>query len=181
MVIIMKKTRRLLSLLLAVPMLTCCIPLSAWAAEETADPSQSNAPYAWPLPSSGAITQGYSSDEHQALDIAIEEGTPVLAAESGTVVHTQVWDGVTMDGDQSYGNMVMLSHADGNSTLYAHLSEISVSPGDAVEKGSEIGKSGTTGNSTGPHLHLEVRTADGCVDPMKFLQGSQEPLSLIHI
>lgn len=173
----MKKTRRLLSLLLAVPMLTCCIPLSAWAAEETADPSQSNAPYAWPLPSSGAITQGYSSDEHQALDIAIEEGTPVLAAESGTVVHTQVWDGVTMDGDQSYGNMVMLSHADGNSTLYAHLSEISVSPGDAVEKGSEIGKSGTTGNSTGPHLHLEVRTADGCVDPMKFLQGSQEPLS----
>ena len=109
-------------------MLTCCIPLSAWAAEETADPSQSNAPYAWPLPSSGAITQGYSSDEHQALDIAIEEGTPVLAAESGTVVHTQVWDGVTMDGDQSYGNMVMLSHADGNSTLYAHLSEISVSP-----------------------------------------------------
>lgn len=87
----MKKTRRLLSLLLAVPMLTCCIPLSAWAAEETADPSQSNAPYAWPLPSSGAITQGYSSDEHQALDIAIEEGTPVLAAESGTVVHTQVW------------------------------------------------------------------------------------------
>ena len=177
MVIIMKKTRRLLSLLLAVLMLTCCIPLSAWAAEETADPSQSNALYAWPLPSSGAITQGYSSDEHQALDIAIEEGTPVLAAESGTVVHTQVWDGVTMDGDQSYGNMVMLSHADGNSTLYAHLSEISVSPGDAVEKGSEIGKSGTTGNSTGPHLHLEVRTADGCVDPMKFLQGSQEPLS----
>lgn len=173
----MKKTRRLLSLLLAVLMLTCCIPLSAWAAEETADPSQSNAPYAWPLPSSGAITQGYSSDEHQALDIAIEEGTPVLAAESGTVVHTQVWDGVTMDGDQSYGNMVMLSHADGNSTLYAHLSEISVSPGDAVEKGSEIGKSGTTGNSTGPHLHLEVRTADGCVDPIKFLQGSQEPLS----
>ena len=168
----MKKTRRLLSL-----MLTCCIPLSAWAAEETADPSQSNAPYAWPLPSSGAITQGYSSDEHQALDIAIEEGTPVLAAESGTVVHTQVWDGVTMDGDQSYGNMVMLSHADGNTTLYAHLREISVSPGDAVEKGSEIGKSGTTGNSTGPHLHLEVRTADGRVDPMKFLQGSQEPLS----
>ena len=172
----MKKTRRLLSLLLAALMLTCCIPLSAWAAEETADPSQSNAPYAWPLPSSGAITQGYSSDEHQALDIAIEEGTPVLAAESGTVVHTQVWDGVTMDGDQSYGNMVMLSHADGNTTLYAHLSEISVSPGDAVEKGSEIGKSGTTGNSTGPHLHLEVRTADGRVDPMKFLQGSQEPL-----
>ena len=173
----MKKTRRLLSLLLAALMLTCCIPLSAWAAEETADPSQSNAPYAWPLPSSGAITQGYSSDEHQALDIAIEEGTPILAAESETVVHTQVWDGVTMDGDQSYGNMVMLSHADGNTTLYAHLSEISVSPGDAVEKGSEIGKSGTTGNSTGPHLHLEVRTADGRVDPMKFLQGSQEPLS----
>lgn len=173
----MKKTRRLLSLLLAALMLTCCIPLSAWAAEGTADPSQLNAPYAWPLPSSGAITQGYSSDEHQALDIAIEEGTPVLAAESGTVVHTQVWDGVTMDGDQSYGNMVMLSHADGNTTLYAHLSEISVSPGDAVEKGSEIGKSGTTGNSTGPHLHLEVRTADGCVDPMKFLQGSQEPIS----
>ena len=82
-----------------------------------------------------------------------------------------------MDGDQSYGNMVMLSHADGNTTLYAHLSEISVSPGDAVEKGSEIGKSGTTGNSTGPHLHLEVRTADGRVDPMKFLQGSQDPLS----
>ena len=173
----MKKTRRLLSLLLAALMLTCCIPLNAWAAEGTADPSQSNAPYAWPLPSSGAITQGYSSDEHQALDIAIEEGTPVLAAESGTVVHTQVWDGVTMDGDQSYGNMVMLSHADGNTTLYAHLSAISVSPGDAVEKGSEIGKSGTTGNSTGPHLHLEVRTADGRVDPMKFLQGSQEPLS----
>lgn len=172
----MKKTRRLLSLLLAVLILTCSLPLSAWAAGEPADPSQPNAPYAWPLPSDGVITQGYSSDQHQALDIAIEEGTSVFAAESGTVVHTQVWDGVTVDGDQSYGNMVMLSHADGNTTLYAHLSEISVAPGDAVEKGSEIGKSGTTGNSTGPHLHLEVRTADGRVDPMKFLQSPQAPL-----
>lgn len=170
----MNKVNRLLSLLLVVLFLTGSLPLSAWASEKSADLPLSSKSYTWPLPGCETITQGYSPEEHPALDIAAEEGSPVLAVDTGTVSQIQIWDGVTLDGDQSYGNMVMISHKDGHITLYAHLSQVSVSLGDPVEKGAEIGRVGTTGNSTGPHLHLEVRTKGGNANPMDYLQSPQE-------
>lgn len=127
--------------------------------------------YVWPVPSSTTVSQGYGSDVHDALDIAAAEGEAVLAAEAGTVTAVQEWDGVSIEGNQSYGNMVEISHEDGNTTLYAHLSEILVSEGKTVERGQRIGSIGRTGNVTGPHLHFEVRTATGRIDPTGYITG----------
>ena len=95
---------------------------------------------------------------HSGTDIGAPMGTPVLAAYAGRVALS--------DFMQGYGLTVVLQHGDGNTqTLYAHLSEIFVTPGDMVEQGEVIGRVGSTGNSTGPHLHFEVRerTASGWV------------------
>lgn len=128
--------------------------------------------YAWPVPSSITVSQGYGSGKHEALDIAAAEGETVLAAEAGTVTAVQEWDGVSVEGNQSYGNMVTISHKDGNTTLYAHLSETLVSEGEVVERGQHIGSIGQTGNVTGPHLHFEVRNASGRIDPTGYIAGS---------
>ncbi len=133
--------------------------------------------YAWPVPTSSDISQGYAVSQHEALDIAADEGSSVLAVETGTVSTVQLWGGVSTEGDQSYGNMVMISHKDGNTTLYAHLSEITVTEGQAVECGEEIGLVGATGNVTGPHLHFEVISQGGKVDPTDYITGgTEEPL-----
>lgn len=110
--------------------------------------------------------------EHQALDMAAPEGSPVLAADEGTVTTVQVWDGSkSTDDNQSYGHMVQIQHPDGNSTLYAHLSEINVRQGQTVQRGQQIGRVGSTGNATGAHLHFEVLTPSGKVDPYPYLTG----------
>ncbi len=127
--------------------------------------------YAWPVLSSTTVSQGYGSGVHEALDIAAAEGEVVLSAEAGTVTAVQKWDGISIEGNQSYGNMVEISHKDGNSTLYAHLSEALVSEGEVVERGQRIGSVGRTGNVTGPHLHFEVRTAAGRFDPAEYITG----------
>jgi hypothetical protein len=91
---------------------------------------------------------------HAGTDIGAPLGTPVLAAYSGRVALSDFMRG--------YGLTVVLQHGDGETqTLYAHLSEIFVSPGDTVEQGEVIGRVGSTGNSTGPHLHFEVRRRAG--------------------
>lgn len=148
---------------------------------ETTQPEQEYVPgfevvlpggaYVWPVPSSTTVSQGYGSGVHDALDIAAAEGEAVLVAEAGTVKAVQKWDGVSTEGNQSYGNMVQISHEDGNTTLYAHLSETLVSEGETVERGQRIGSIGRTGNVTGPHLHFEVRTATGRVDPTGYITG----------
>jgi len=130
--------------------------------------------YAWPVPSSVEVSQGYAVSQHEALDIAANEGDSVLAAEAGTVSAVQLWDGVSTEGNQSYGNMVQISHEDGNTTLYAHLSDILVSEGDTVERGEVIGLVGATGNVTGPHLHFEVISQDGKADPTDYITGGEE-------
>ena len=125
--------------------------------------------YLFPVPNSSEITQEYSA-EHKAIDIAASSGSPVYAAENGTVSYVQIWDGsYDTTGMMSYGHMVEVRHADGNTTLYAHLSEINVQQGEKVVRGQRIGRVGSTGNSTGPHLHFEVITAEGKADPADYL------------
>lgn len=125
--------------------------------------------YLFPVPNSSEITQEYSA-EHKAIDIAASSESPVYAAEDGTVSYVQIWDGsYDTTGMMSYGHMVEVRHADGNTTLYAHLSEINVQQGEKVVRGQRIGRVGSTGNATGPHLHFEVITSEGKADPAEYL------------
>ena len=131
--------------------------------------------FTWPL-ATHTITAGwYYSDGklHRAIDLRAAVGTPVYAAEDGTVDWVQAWDGRSTSGDQSYGNLVRIRHADYNGgklqTLYAHLKESKVKYGQAVKEGELIGYSGNTGNSTGPHLHFEVRLSGTRCNPLNWL------------
>ena len=133
------------------------------------DNTETDCIYLFPVPNSREITQEYSA-EHKAIDIAASSGSPVYAAEDGTVSYVQIWDGsYDTTGMMSYGHMVEVRHADGNTTLYAHLSEINVLQGEKVVRGQRIGRVGSTGNATGPHLHFEVITSEGKADPAEYL------------
>ena len=131
--------------------------------------------FAWPL-AEHTITAGwYYSDgsSHRAIDLRAAAGTPVYAAEDGTVDWVQAWDGKSTTGNQSYGNLVRIRHAAYNSgmlqTLYAHLDSYCVTNGQAVKEGELIGYSGSTGNATGPHLHFEVRLSRTRRNPLNWL------------
>ena len=102
-----------------------------------------------------------SSGYHTGLDIATNTGTPIHAVASGKVI-TAGWQG-------SYGNLVIIDHGNGVQTYYAHCSKIYVSVGDTVETGDTISAVGSTGNSTGPHLHLEVRVNGEIKNPQNYL------------
>jgi len=126
--------------------------------------------FLWPLPSpyySNYITQGYKYRVHQftgkyslhgGVDIGCPKGTNIYAANDGTVV--------TSTYVNSYGNYVMVDHGGNVYTLYAHMSKRLVSKGDKVKRGQVIGKVGSTGYSTGPHLHFEIRKNGKYIDPM---------------
>jgi len=106
---------------------------------------------------------GLWSEDHTGLDFAAPEGTPVMATAAGEVTSTTY--------DSSYGNQIVVTHDDGTQTWYCHLSRFYVSPGDSVNAGTTIGAVGSTGNATGPHLHLEVHPYGGAaVDPYAYLQ-----------
>lgn len=107
------------------------------------------------------ITGQYKS--HTGMDIASNQGTAVYACDSGTVVLAEWYGG--------YGNCIMIDHGNGYTTLYGHLSVISVSKGQTVSQGNTIGQVGSTGNSTGPHLHLEVYKNGSRIDPEQFYSG----------
>jgi len=113
--------------------------------------------FVWPSPYHELIGNDYW-DGHLAIDIRTGEGLPILAADSGVVVYAGWATG-------GYGNMIMIDHQNGYHTLYAHLSSVSVSCGRSVSKGSTIGWGGSTGQSTGPHLHFEVRYLGGFINP----------------
>jgi murein DD-endopeptidase MepM/ murein hydrolase activator NlpD len=100
---------------------------------------------------------------HKGLDLAADYGTPVRAAASGTVA-TAGWVG-------GYGNRVDIDHGNGYHTWYCHLSRIMVTAGQHVERGDRIAAVGSTGESTGPHLHYEVLRAGVAIDPQPFLHG----------
>ncbi|GGT45763.1 peptidase [Streptomyces atratus] len=150
---------------------------SAPAKVSTVTESKTSAPagqanssgYAHPVP--GNHTTGYrasgsnwSSGSHTGIDFPVFTGTGVKAITSGTVV-TAGWGG-------AYGNQVVIKHADGRYSQYGHLSSISVSAGQVLSTGQQIGLSGATGNATGPHLHFEVRTGPAYgsdIDPIAYL------------
>ncbi len=119
-----------------------------------------NGQFSWP--SVGIITQ-YPIWYHLALDIANPSQPPVIAAGEGKVVLVEYQN-------YGYGRHVIISHADGLSTLYGHLAEIYVKNGDTVSRGQVIGKMGSTGRSTGTHLHFEVRKNGTIVNPLSFLK-----------
>ncbi len=115
-------------------------------------------------PISGTISSRYGSRwgaTHTGLDIATSAGTPIKAAAGGTVTYAG-WKG-------SYGNLVVVSHGNGVQTYYAHCSSILVSAGQSVSQGQTIAKVGSTGNSTGPHLHLEIRKNGTSLNPQNYL------------
>lgn len=147
------------------------------AARAVAAAQQSSPTYSWVQgsgqlgwPVSGEITSPYgyrthpiwgTTIYHSGIDIGVDEGTPVHAADGGTVA----WSG-WMGG---YGYAVVIDHGNGMSTLYGHNSELAVSEGQYVGKGQVIAYAGSTGNSTGPHVHFEVRISGDPVDPMGYL------------
>lgn len=122
------------------------------------------------LPTSGSITSQFglrvhpilgTSRFHDGLDIGAEEGSPIVAADNGTVIVAEWYGG--------YGNAVIIDHGNNITTLYGHCSQLYVSVGTSVKKGQLIAAVGSTGLSTGPHLHFEVRTQGSPTDPVAFL------------
>lgn len=118
-------------------------------------------------PVSGTITSRFGAgssirrSSHTGLDIATSTGTPIVAAASGTV---------TFSGYKgSYGNMIVISHGNGVQTYYGHCSKLYVSAGATVSQGQTIAAVGSTGNSTGPHLHLEVRVNGVAYNPQNYV------------
>jgi murein DD-endopeptidase MepM/ murein hydrolase activator NlpD len=118
--------------------------------------------FIWPTDGHYLVGKNYNWRWHPGLDLAVMLGGPVYAMDSGVVVYA----GWNVYG---YGNMIILDHGNGWHTLYAHLSEVSVACGEGVVQGDVIGLGGSTGNSTGPHLHLEMRGPDGRVSPWGYL------------
>ncbi len=115
--------------------------------------------FAWPL--AGWLTQPYRYD-HRAIDIAAPAGTVVTAADRGVVVRAG-WN------NQGYGLFVIIDHNIDYITLYAHLSELFVTEGQVVAQGEALGQVGSTGNSTGPHLHFEIRDFGRLTNPLELL------------
>ncbi|MEV4556752.1 M23 family metallopeptidase [Kitasatospora sp. NPDC049285] len=141
-------------------------PVAAQPAPEPAKPS-------WSSPAPGASISNpyhktnaeYAAGYHTGTDFAVSVGTPLVAVGDATVVSSG-WAG-------AYGNQIVLKLSDGRFAQYAHLSQLGVKAGQHVGAGDQIGKSGTTGNSTGPHLHFEIRTANkyaAVIDPIAYLK-----------
>lgn len=133
----------------------------------------SEAGFIWPLKNNKTITSMYGgrihpitgrANNHTGVDIAAPGGTAILAAKSGVVL--------TSAYNSSYGNYVVVTHSNGQSTLYAHMSRRAVSEGAAVKQGQTIGYVGSTGSSTGNHLHFEVRVNGNRTDPLNYFRGS---------
>ncbi|MCO5092992.1 M23 family metallopeptidase [Bosea sp. (in: a-proteobacteria)] len=135
-------------------------------------------PLAKPMAGDHGFTSnfGYRTDPftrglamHTGVDFRAESGSAILATAPGKVVVAEYNGG--------YGNMVEIEHANGLSTRYAHMSAISVSTGQIVKTGTVVGRVGTTGRSTGPHLHYETRINDEPVDPTRFLRAGGKLLA----
>ena len=123
--------------------------------------------YIWPV--SGSISSYFggryifgSYSYHSGLDIAVSYGTTIKAADGGTV---------TFAGTKgAYGKLVIITHDNGTQTYYGHNSSLLVSAGDKVYQGQAIAKAGSTGRSTGPHCHFEVRVNGSAVNPLNYLR-----------
>ena len=125
-------------------------------------------PSVWPV--HGVITSGFGwrsspfgagNELHAGIDIAVAGGVPVVATADGQVSQSGTSGG--------YGNLVQIDHGNGISTFYGHNSQLAVSVGQTVKKGQVISFAGSTGQSTGPHVHYEVRENGSAIDPWKYL------------
>ena len=128
-----------------------------------------------PLSGEASLTSpfGYRPDPflgrpalHPGVDLVQAYGSEIRATAAGRVIHAG-WMG-------GYGNMVEIDHGNGLTTRYGHMSEVAVNEGDEVAAGAALGRIGTTGRSTGPHLHYEVRIDGEPVDPERFLQAGAD-------
>lgn len=117
--------------------------------------------FVWPT--AGRISQSFRW-YHRAIDIANKAGTPILAADAGKVLVSGWLD------NSGYGNRVFLDHGNGMMTVYGHFSKVLVSAGQTVKRGDTLGLMGSTGRSTGPHLHFEIRVNGQNQDPMGYLK-----------
>lgn len=124
--------------------------------------------FVWPT--AGTVTSGYGNRLHPILgvyrlhagiDLGTTRGQPVHAARAGVVITAGPWGG--------YGNAIVIEHGDGLSSVYAHLHTVNVRPGNLVSALDQVGTIGSTGLSTGPHLHFEIRLHGTAVDPLKYL------------
>lgn len=129
--------------------------------------------FIWPTPSCSIVTSVYGNRwhpiyheyrNHAGIDIGAKYGASILAADGGQVIISAY--------SSSYGNYVVISHGNGYTTLYAHMSSRSVKEGDKVTQGQVIGKIGSTGNSTGPHLHFEISLNGSRTNPLKYYDSS---------
>lgn len=137
-------------------------PVSSLARRQTPSAGAVSASGVFAWPAVGQISQGFSW-YHKGIDIANRAAPDVLAADSGTVV-----DATGSGG--GYGIMVVIDHGNGYQTLYAHLSQLYVKAGQTVRRGDSLGKMGSTGRSTGIHLHFEVMSSAGKINPLEALK-----------
>ncbi|MEH7380831.1 peptidoglycan DD-metalloendopeptidase family protein [Bacillus sp. JJ1533] len=141
---------------------------STYAQENAADATKE---WAWPVIGTITDTFGTRQGNHKGLDIAAPLGDHIYAVEEG-IVKSSAFRG-------SYGHVIFIEHPNGYETVYAHLSKRNVQVGDKVEKGQLIGHIGSTGNSTGPHLHFEVHNGEwnssrnNAIDPLYVLTDEQ--------
>jgi murein DD-endopeptidase MepM/ murein hydrolase activator NlpD len=134
----------------------------AAASPSVASSTPSASGFIWPV--SGPVTSPFGwrwGRMHEGIDISAPSGTPIVAAASGTVISAG-WLG-------GYGNLIVIDHGGGLATAYAHMSGYAASSGQPVAQGQTVGFVGSTGNSTGPHLHFEVRVNGFAVDPLGYL------------
>jgi murein DD-endopeptidase MepM/ murein hydrolase activator NlpD len=143
-------------------------PASSGSAEETrrlarkAALQQSSLQFAWPV--RGRLSSRYGTRRgrpHDGIDVAAARGTPIFAAESGRVIHSGRLG--------SYGKVVIVKHAGAFRTVYAHASKLLVRKGQFVERGQKLAEVGSTGRSTGPHVHFEIRRSESPRNPLAFL------------
>lgn len=141
------------------------------ASRRVRHPRRSNGRFMYPVPGHYTITSPYgwrihpilkTRRMHTGVDFGAPMGAEMVAADDGTVIYTG-WYG-------AYGNVVIIDHGSGISTMYCHMSKIRVSENQTVKAGQQVGDVGSTGWSTGPHAHFEVRVNGETVDPMQYLQ-----------
>lgn len=120
-----------------------------------------NRPVSGIISSRFGVRSSIRSSAHTGLDIATSTGTPVVAAASGTVTFSG-WKG-------SYGNLLVITHSNGIQTYYGHCNKLYVSAGQSVSAGQTVAAVGSTGNSTGPHLHFEIRSNGVALNPQNYL------------
>jgi murein DD-endopeptidase MepM/ murein hydrolase activator NlpD len=135
---------------------------AAYATPTRTAAGASSSGFVWPV--HGVLTSSFGwrwGRMHEGIDIAVGNGTPVVASASGTVI-VAGWMG-------GYGNLVVVDHGNGIATAYGHNTSIAVGVGQPVAQGQLIAYSGNTGHSTGPHVHFEVRVNGAAVDPLGYL------------